>query len=92
MTRAALSLREVAALVRHLPPEAAVFGHGWSVEAHLLADIFAALAGQPHPSDPRVKRAADEKRARLSAGARRAAKRRRALGIAGSVLRRKAAP
>lgn len=88
--RAGLKLRDLAGLLRHLPPEAAINGHGWSIEAVLLADVFAALAGTPHPGDPRVKRVAAARADRVAAGARRAAERRRALGITGSVLRREA--
>lgn len=90
--RAALTWRELAALVRHLPPEAAIHGHGWSIAAMLLADVYSALTGERHPSDPRTPARAAVDRNALTAARRRAAARRARLGISGSVLRKEARP
>nr|WP_221308802.1 hypothetical protein [Nocardiopsis mwathae] len=79
-----MTLRRLAVLVRHLPPESATFralgGDGWTLGHYLQADLVHAMTGQAHPADPRIKRAEDEKRARLAEAQRRAEKRRHALG------------
>lgn len=79
--RGDLSLRRLAVLVRHLPQEAAVHGvggagGGWSVGDYLAADLVHAMTGHPHPADPRVRRAEEEKRARLAQAQARAERRR----------------
>jgi len=87
-TRAALPFRELAWLVRHLPPEAAIFGHGWSVQAMVTADLIRALTGEQHPADPRKKRADEQFATQLEQARQRAKTRRERLGITGSVLRK----
>jgi hypothetical protein len=77
----------MAQLLRHLPSEAALSGNdGFSAEAFILFDLVHVQTGTPHPADPRVIRAADERRKRLEAGRARAAGRRNRLGIKGSIL------
>lgn len=56
--RGGLSVRRLAVLIAGLPPEsatsAAVAGRpaGWTVEALVVADVFHAVTGKPHPSRP----------------------------------------
>lgn len=83
--RGELSFRRLSVLIRHLPPESAVARLGapkeaalWGVSEYLLADLFHAFAGKPHPARPSgskggstyaAKRAALEaQRARLQRG------------------------
>ncbi|CAM3624598.1 hypothetical protein GCM10009799_05930 [Nocardiopsis rhodophaea] len=81
--RGRLTLRRLAVLVRHLPTDSATYralgGDGWTLGNYLQADLVHAMTGQPHPADPRVKQAEDEKRARLAEAQRRAEKRKRDL-------------
>lgn len=58
MYRGGLSLRRLSVLVRNLPAEAATARQvsksapGWDTVAYLMADVYHALTGQPHPSRP----------------------------------------
>lgn len=67
--RGKLTVRKAAVLLRFLPIEAAVWGElqfggaGWSTEAYLLADLYSAFAGEPHPDHP-AKKHGDRERAR----------------------------
>ncbi|MET9712414.1 hypothetical protein ACFW3Z_22610 [Nocardiopsis alba] len=78
--RGGLTLRRLAVLVRHLPPDAATMselgGDGWTLSHYLQADLVHATTGQPHPADPRVRRAEEEKLARLAEAQKRAERRR----------------
>lgn len=78
--RGRLSLRRLAVLIRHLPADSAVAvalgGEGWTLSHYLMADMVHATTGQPHPADPRVRRAEEEKKARLAEAVRRAELRR----------------
>ncbi|MGW5876709.1 hypothetical protein ACWFMI_09210 [Nocardiopsis terrae] len=78
--RGRLSLRRLAVLVRHLPPDSATAvaagGDGWTLTHYLQADTVHATTGQPHPADPRIRRAEEEKRARLAEARNRAERRR----------------
>lgn len=88
-----LSLWQVAARVRYLPPESAtrraLGGDGLTHTDYLLYDLVHAQTGQPHPGDPRVARAKAAEDARLREAKARSDERRRRLGITGSVLRKK---
>lgn len=90
--RGRLTLRRLAVLVRHLPPECAchrVLGSdGWTLANYLQADLVHATTGEPHPADPRVRRAEEHKREQLDAARLRAEQRRRESGATGSVFRR----
>lgn len=58
--RGRLSLRKVGVLIAHLPlgsaTVAALSGaaEGWVMGDYLLADVFNATAGQPHPARPQI--------------------------------------
>lgn len=64
-----LSIRRLGVLVRHLPTGSATWAQrhgipeGWTLTDFLLADIFAALAGEEHPARPSTSRAANAARA-----------------------------
>lgn len=84
-----LNWAQIGWLVRHLPREAALAGFdGWTQGDLLQSDMFLVKTGQRHPEDPRVKHQDRLLRARLQVGAVRAERRRKRLGISGSVLRR----
>lgn len=78
--RGRLTLRRLAVLLRHLPSDSAVAvaegGDGWTLAHYLQADTVHATTGRPHPADPRIRRAEEEKRARLAEAQRRAERRR----------------
>ncbi|RKS07578.1 hypothetical protein DFP74_3256 [Nocardiopsis sp. Huas11] len=84
--RGRLSLRRLAVLIRHLPVDSATMtalgGDGWTLSHYLQADMVHASTGQPHPADPRVRRAKEEKEARLAEAKRRADQRREELAAA----------
>ena len=70
--------------VRHLPPESAVAvaggGSGWTLEDFLLAHLFHATSGHPHPGLPKTSPIADPAREKaLRAGRARARERQRAI-------------
>jgi hypothetical protein len=72
--RRLLTLRQIAARVRYLPPDCATAqalgGSGWTTADYLLADVFHAQAGRPHPGRPKPgPRAEDPARARARASA-----------------------
>lgn len=58
--RGELSLRRLSVLIKHLPSESATvrarsaLPTGWDLHAYLLADLFHAFAGQPHPARPKA--------------------------------------
>lgn len=64
-----LSLRRLSVLVAQLPHDsasvrlAADLAPGWDTKAFLLADIFMAVTGKPHPSRPNPKKTGDKSRA-----------------------------
>jgi hypothetical protein len=84
-----LTLREIWVRINDLPGNSAIAAHEnngtprWGVTEHLLADIWQALSGQPHPSRPKT-----TARQAITAARRRAtrrvqdrfARRRRAMG------------
>lgn len=78
--RGGLTPRRLAVLLRHLPADSAtataVGGDGWTLSHYLQADLVHATSGQPHPADPRVRRAEEEKLARLAEAKKRADRRR----------------
>ncbi len=53
----AMSIRELIAYVRHMPPgsalQACTDGHMWDINGFLLADLYGVWACERHPSDPR---------------------------------------
>lgn len=61
-----LTLRRVGVLIRHLPAESAVNvalgSSGWTLEHYLLAHLFHATAGQPHPALPKQREVIDPAR------------------------------
>lgn len=62
LERGHLSLWQVWARLQHLPLQSATavamgHGDGWDIQTYLIADIYAALGGKPHPADPRTARA-----------------------------------
>lgn len=64
--RGRLTLWQVWVRLQHLPLESATaraqgYGDGWEIQTYLVADIYAALAGKPHPADPRTARAERER-------------------------------
>lgn len=72
--RRLLTLRQIAARVRWLPADSAVArvlgGPGWTNADYLLADVFHAHAGKPHPGRPAATaRTEDPARARARASA-----------------------
>lgn len=55
--RGELSLRRLSVLIHTLPPESATTQslepvRGWSVTDYLIADVFHAVSGEPHPARP----------------------------------------
>ena len=82
-----LTVRRACVLLRHLPPEAAVWAAlgqarsatGWSIAAYLLTDIYSALTGEKHPARPdaAANSRARDVRDRLRAQRERLAKRKR---------------
>lgn len=56
--RGRLSLRRLAVLAMHLPVGSAVWAatadvpYGWTLTDSLLADVYHALTGEPHPLRP----------------------------------------
>lgn len=83
--RRRLTLRMIAARVRHLPPESATAvslgGAAWSTTDYLLSDLFHATAGAPHPSRPKPGRRVDspERLKKKQAALRRRRERQRAI-------------
>lgn len=86
-----LTLREIWVLICDLPGSAAIVAHEnggvprWGTVEHLLADIWGALAGQPHPGRPksRAKQAITAARRRATQRVKdRFAKRNRLMGNA----------
>jgi hypothetical protein len=59
--RGGLSLRRLSVYLHNLPPESAVhqwrsgLPRGWDLHSLLLADLFHAFTGQPHPNRPKPK-------------------------------------
>lgn len=79
-----LTLRMILVRVRHLPSDAATTlalgGSGWTQTNHLLADVFHATAGKPHPGLPKAIKGSDPKRDKALRAARaRARERQRAI-------------
>lgn len=87
--RGGLTLRRLGALVRYLPPDAAVVAIGrqgdphWSIEAHLLDDLRMVWTStdkkpaKPHPSRPKPQPKKADPRKLAAARGRAAARRRR---------------
>jgi hypothetical protein len=74
----------IAARVAHLPPDSATAqasgGNGWTRGDYLLADVYHALAGKPHPAAPKPVKGSDpEREKRLRAAKVRARERQRAI-------------
>lgn len=79
-----LTLRRLGVLVRHLPVDSstamATGSSGWTLSDHLLADVFHATAGTPHPGLPKTDAAIDPLRDKAIRAAKvRAAERARAI-------------
>lgn len=60
--------------IRHLPPDSAtqiaLGGAGWTTTDRLLADVFHATAGVPHPALPKIEQPLDVEREQRMAEAR----------------------
>lgn len=61
-----LTLRRLGVLIRALPPDSATAvaagGSGWRLADHLLADLFHASTGKPHPGLPKAVTVPDPER------------------------------
>ena len=71
-SRRVLTLRRVGVLVRNLPRGSAVVqaeteGRSWSLTDTLLADLFHATTGQPHPLRPQPPEPPERAKARSDA-------------------------
>jgi hypothetical protein len=82
--RRVLTLRMISARVKHLPADSATShalgGSGWRVGDYLLAHLFQATCGEPHPALPESQIVADPAREkRRLAGVARAHERQRAI-------------
>ena len=82
--RRLLTLRMIAVRVSYLPPDAACVtksgGSGWHIGDYLLADLFHATTGKPHPALPTSSPIANPAREKaLRAGRARARERQRAI-------------
>lgn len=67
--------------------QAQLGGGGWSITDYVITDIYSALVGEPHPSDPRVKQRETRRREELAEKKRRMDQLNG--GRKGSVLRRR---
>lgn len=60
-----MSFRRLHGLIQRLPADSltmrALGGDGWSLQDYLLADLFQAMAGVPHPSRPVYDKSEDPK-------------------------------
>jgi hypothetical protein len=79
-----LTLRMIAVRVKHLPADSATAiatgGTGWTLTDHLLADVFHATGGNPHPWKPKQVKGSDPAREKAKQAARaRARERQRAI-------------
>lgn len=79
-----LTLRMIAVRVKHLPADSATAlatgGTGWTLTDHLLADVFHATGGNPHPWKPKQAKGSDSERAKRKRAAKaRARERQRAI-------------
>lgn len=58
-----LTLRRIGVLVRHLPIDSATAmatgSNGWTLADHLLADVYQAIAREPHPGKPKQAKGSD---------------------------------
>ena len=82
--RRLLTLRMIAVRVAHLPPDAACViasgGSGWTRSDFLLAHLYQAFTGEPHPALPTSSPIASPEREKaLRAGRARARERQRAI-------------
>lgn len=64
--RGELTIRRLSVLLHHLPADAALrsiglpsAAFGWDVNTFLLADVFHALTGKPHPQRPALQTRAE---------------------------------
>ena len=61
--RRKLTLRMIAVRVKHLPSDSATAiatgGNGWTLADHLLADVYQATSGNPHPWKPKQDKGSD---------------------------------
>jgi len=74
----------IAVRVKHLPSDSATAiatgGTGWMLSDHLLADLFHAVAREPHPWKPKQGKGSDPAREKAKQAARaRARERQRAI-------------
>lgn len=79
-----LTLRMILVRLRHLPAESATSlalgGSGWTIQDYLLAHLYQATAGEPHPSLPKESAVVDPAREKAIRRAKqRAAERQRAI-------------
>jgi len=82
--RRVLTIRRIANLIKFLPPDSATAiacgGSGWTSLHGLVADVFHAITGSPHPARPKAEKPVDpDKAKRLTAFKRRANERQRAI-------------
>lgn len=68
--RGGLTLRQLRVFIDYMPQGAAVWAHlndipfGWSLTDLLIADLFQAMTGEPHPARPTGREKANEQRVR----------------------------
>ena len=88
--RGGLTLRRLGVLVRHLPVDSstamATGSTGWTLADHLLADVFHATAGKPHPGLPKVDEVSDPKHVRAIRDAKARARERQRAIDAGEII------
>ena len=82
--RRKLTLRMIAVRVKHLPADSATAiatgGTGWTLTDHLIADVFHATSGNPHPWKPAQAKGSDPAREKAKQAAKaRARERQRAI-------------
>ena len=88
--RRMLTLRRIGVFLRHLPPDSATVlatgGSGWVVGDYLLAHLWQATTGQPHPALPEEEPVVNPEREKARARAKlRAVERQRAID-AGEII------
>ena len=79
-----LTLRRISVFIRYLPPDSAIAiatgGSGWLLSDYLLAHIFQATTGQPHPALPKQAKVEDPMKVKqIKSAKKRAEQRQRAI-------------
>lgn len=58
-----LTIRRIGVLLRNLPPDSATHialgGSGWTLDNYLVASLWTAITGAPHPALPKVEKVED---------------------------------